>query len=301
MEELFDMNVKLRSIMIVAIVSLVILAGCTNRSEEVITTGIGETVEAIGNSVQDIGSDWSAEMKNDGIHKELSLSQEVGSASVLLLDNEVGNIGVTSNSTNEISVNATISFPDKPSREAKYLEILNNAEVSFVAQGDELEIITHPKGNDKLSMWKWAEDEYGFSDFSIDYAVELPDSINQYEIVSNVGEIKLVNLKGSYDVKSDVGTITIEGAQIQGKSTIRSEVGSIELGMDQMESDSNLNVETEVGSIRVILDETVQCSLKVNSDLGRVVGAPKGKSELNGGGSILSLTSAVGSITVEKP
>jgi hypothetical protein len=301
MEELFDMNGKHRTIIIVAMVTLVVLAGCTNRSDEVITTGIGEAVEAIGNTVQDIGSDLSAEMKKDGIHKEISLSQEVGSASILRLDNEVGNIEVTSNSTNEITMHATISFPDKPSREEKYQEILNNAEVSVVAQGDQLKIITHPKGNNKLSMWKWAEDEYGFSDFSIDYAVELPDSINQYEIVSNVGDIKLVNLKGTYDVKSDVGNLTIEGAHIHGKSSIRSDVGSVELGMDQMESGSNLNVETEVGSIRVILDGTVQCSLKVDSDLGRVVGAPKGKSELNGGGPILSLTSAVGAITVEKP
>ncbi|MNP52140.1 hypothetical protein D3C76_1465100 [compost metagenome] len=96
-----------------------------------------------------------------------------------------------------------------------------------------------------------------------------------------------------------MGTINIEGAEIQGKSAISSDVGSIQLGMDLMESDSNLDVETDVGSIQVNLAETVKCKLKIDSDLGQVVGASKGTSDINGGGPVLSLISAVGSITVD--
>ncbi|WP_438347842.1 hypothetical protein ACP8HI_19555 [Paenibacillus sp. FA6] len=276
------MRGKHRSIMMVAVVSIIILAGCTNKFEDSI-------------------SDWAEELKNDGIHKEISLTQEIGSASDLLLENEVGSIEVTATTDDQMTVSATFSFPNKPSRESKYQEIIDNTEISVVTRGDQLEITTHPKGNEKTDMWKWVKKEYGFSQFSIDYKVELPDSVNRYKIQSDVGRIKLHNLQGIYDIRSDVGTIYIEGAQIQGESKITSDVGSLQLGINQMDSESTLIAKTDVGSIKAILAETLQYSLKVSSDVGRVVGAPKGESDMNGGGPLITLTSDVGSITVESP
>ncbi|AOZ92474.1 hypothetical protein [Paenibacillus crassostreae] len=292
---------KFLKVMIVTVVSLVILAGCTNETDEMFKTGIGEVTEAIGDTAQNISSDWSAELKKDGLQKEISLTQEVGSASTLNMDNAVGNIEVIAATDDNLIVNATLSFPKSSLREAKYQEILDQAEVSVVVQGDQLKIVTHPQGNSKKSLWTWAEDKYGFSEFSIDYKVELPDSVNQFDLTNNVGELTLRNLKGNYDVVSDVGTINIEGAQIQGESTVQSDVGRIQLGIEQMESDSSLKVNTEVGGITTTLAGTLQCSLNVESDLGQITGVNKGKSDINGGGPLLSLTSAVGSIAVERP
>ena len=269
-----------RSIMISTLVSLVILVGCTND---------------FGNTV----SNWTEELKNDGIHKEISLTQEIGSASELLLENEVGNIEVAATTDDQMSVTVTFSFPNKSSRESKYQEILDQAEISVVTRGEKMEISTHPKGKEKMDMWKWVKKEYGFSEFSIDYKVELPDSVNHYKIETNVGQIKLNNLQGTYDVRNDVGTIHIEGAHIQGKSKITSNVGSLQFGINQMDSKSSLTAKTDVGSIKAILAEALQCSLEVNSEIGRAIGVPKGKSDINGGGALISLTSEIGSITVE--
>lgn len=276
------MHRKHRLVMLATLVSMVILGGCNNQFSNTI-------------------SDWTEELKNDGIHKEISLTQEIGSVSELLLENEVGNIEVTATTDDQITVSATFSFPNKPSRESEYQEILDQAEISVVTQGDQLEITTHPKGNEKMDMWKWVKKEYGFSQFSIDYKVELPDSVNHYKIETNVGTIELNNLQGTYDVRNDVGTIHIEGAQIQGKSKITSNVGSLQFGINQMDSKSTLTAKTDVGSIKAILAEELQCSLQVSSEVGRAIGVPKGKSDMNGGGPLISLTSDVGSITVESP
>lgn len=293
------MGMYYRSMLIAALVSVGLLSGCTNDVDETIKVGIGEATQSIGETVGNVASEWSDELKRNGIHKEISLTQKVDpSVSILQLDNEVGNIEVKGTSEDNITVNATIWSLDKSSRDDKYQEMMDNAEIAVVIHGDQMEIVTHPKGNEKLNMWKWAKKEYGFSNFSIDYTVEIPDKVNSYDISSEVGEINLSHLKGIYDVHNNVGSISIEGAHIQGESKVESETGSLQLSIDQMEGESSLDVRTEVGSIDANLAESLQCSLKTKTEVGVITGANKGESDINGGGPLLSLTSSVGSITV---
>lgn len=294
------MRIHFKAMLIAGLVSMgLLLSSCTNNSVESIQQGIGDATQAIGDTVQNAVTEWSDQMKRNGIHQEILLTQEVDrSVSVLQLANEVGNIEVKETSEDKISVTATIWSLDKSSRDAKYQEIMDNAEISIVIRGDQMEILTHPKDNEKLNMWKWANKEYGFSNFSIDYTVELPNTVTSYIITSEVGEIALSNLKGQYDLHNSVGSIRIEGAHIQGKSKVESETGSLALGIEQMEEDSSLNVRTEVGSIEASLAESLQYSLEAKTEVGSITGAPKGKSDINGGGPLLSLRSSVGSITI---
>lgn len=292
------MGFHYKSILIAAFVSVGILSGCTNNAEK-IQNDIGVAVEGMRDTVQSTASEWGEELKRNGIHKEISFSQEVGSSvSGLQVDNEVGNIVVKGTSSDNINVTATIWSLDKSSRNDKYQEIMDHAEIAVIVDGDQLEVVTHPKGNEKITMWKWAKKEYGFSNFSIDYVVEIPDTMSGYDISSGVGEINLSNLKGIYNVHNNVGSISIEGAHIEGKSSVASETGSLQLGIDQMESESSLRAKTEVGTIGATLAESLQCSLETKTEVGSITGASKGKSDINGGGPLLSLTSSVGSITV---
>ncbi|OAB45391.1 hypothetical protein [Paenibacillus glacialis] len=292
-----------KPMLLAGFVSLALLSGCAKNANEVIQTSIGEAtqaIETIGDTVKDTASEWGDQLKRTGIHKEIVLSQEVDSSvSVLHLANEVGSIEVKGSSEDKINVSATIWSLDKSSRDDKYQEMMDNAEIIAVVSGDQLKITTHPKGNEKLDLWKWAKKEYGFSNFGIDYVVEIPNTVNGFNISSEVGGINLSNLKGIYDVHSEVGTIIIEGAHIQGKSNVGSETGSIKLAIDQMEDDSRLEANTEVGSIHANLAESLQVSLETDSEIGSITGAPKGTSDINGGGPLLSLTTSVGSITIE--
>ncbi|MHA0857506.1 hypothetical protein [Paenibacillus sp. CMAA1364] len=271
-----------KSVIAVVALSVLLLVGCNDD---------------MGNKV----SDWSKELTKDGIHKEISRTEGVGSATELILKNEVGSIEVTATTGDQMKVIATLLFPNKPSHESKYDEIISQTEISVITQGDQIKVSAHPKGKEKMEMWKWVKEEYGLIKFTINYKVELPETVDHFNIGSNVGEIKLHNLTGTYDIHNDVGTIDIDGAHIVGKSTITSNVGSVVVGIQQMDSKSTLSAKTDVGSIKAILAEQLKCTIEAKSDVGQVVGAPKGKSERNGGGPLLSLTSSVGAVTVENP
>ena len=297
---LFNMRRYHKPMLFAGLVSLLLLSGCTNNADDVIQTSIGEVAQAIGDTVKDTASELGDQFKRNGVHKEILLSQEVSSSvSVLKLENEVGNIEVKGTSGDKISVSGKIWSLDKSSRDDKYQEMMDNAEITVTVSGDQLEINMHPKGDEKLDMWRWAKKEYGFSNFSIDYAVEIPNTLHSFNISSEVGEINLKNLNGKYDVHNEVGSITIEGSHIQGKSNVGSETGNIKVAIDQMDDDSRLEVKTDVGSIHANLAKSLQVSLETDSEIGSITGAPRGTSDINGGGPLLSLSTSVGSITIK--
>lgn len=277
----------------------ILLAGCdgiADKSADVIKQGVNEAV-AMGNTVSDKALDW----KKDGIRKDLSAAQAAGSALKLHLENKVGNIEMKAASGDQINVNATIWSQNDSSRKAEYEEIMDNAEISIIKNGEQLDVVTHPKGDEKHDLWEWAKDKYGKSNFSIEYVVEIPASMNSFEIISDVGEIHLSDLKGTYHISNHVGRIHIERAHITGKSSVESEAGSLRLSINEMDSKSSLKAVTKVGSINAALADSLECSLQIDSEVGRITGAAKGKSDINGGGPLLSLTSSVGSIAIEKP
>jgi hypothetical protein len=282
-----------------AVFSIGLLAGCSElsiKTDEVVEKSMDGAV-AISDTADKAALSWIKQAKADGLNKEISTTHEIGSASVLQIENTVGNIEVKAGAGDKVTMSASIwSMKNK----TNYQQILDQAEVSVIVNGDHLEILTHPKNNSKQNLWKWAEDKYGLAEFSIDYIVELPVTVNSYEVSNHLGEISLHNLKGSYQVINDVGAINIDGAHIFGKSSVKSEAGNLNLGINQMDRDSSLNVKTEVGSIQATLQESLQCNLETKSELGQITGAPQGESEMNGGGPLLSLASTVGSIVVEK-
>ncbi|MNJ49468.1 hypothetical protein D3C77_446990 [compost metagenome] len=66
-----------------------------------------------------------------------------------------------------------------------------------------------------------------------------------------------------------------------------------------MNQDSQLEVKTDVGNIKVMLDDAVECTLITKNGVGKIIGAEKGTSDINGGGGALLLQSEIGNITVE--
>ncbi|WP_239618658.1 hypothetical protein [Cohnella mopanensis] len=285
------------------VITMGLLAGCAELSDDKIEENVNKQVEKVNNSisktVQNATIDWMDETKQNGLNNKLSLKQEIGSATSVLLHNEVGNIEVKTTSDDQMTVSTTIWVNKERASEKDLHAILDNAETEVIADGDQLKIVTHPKDHPKHNMWDWAQDKYGYSEMSIDYVVEIPAGITSYEITSNVGSLQLSNLEGKYDVHNDVGSILIEGARIVGESRIQSSTGSVQLGIDRMDSDSRLEAATEVGSIIAKLADSLACDLETVTELGQVTGADLGESKRNGGGPLLKLRTSIGSITVE--
>lgn len=312
-------NNKHIKIAAVAVLSLVLLAGCKelpgkqaakNDTEqnapegiqqnfgEVIKQEIGKAAAGVEQAVEETAAKVAEEVKENGISKDFSTTQKVGSASVLSIENSVGEVEVTAVAGDNINVTATILAHNSSAHESDLKEIFDNAEISINVSSDKLKVSTHSKTNPKKDLWTWAQNKYGYSDFSISYVIGVPESIEMYQITNNVGQIYLHDLQGTYRIVSNVGAIRIEGAHITGKSTVESNTGSIRLDIAEMESDSSLKAKTDVGSISAVLDDDVKCSLEAKSELGQITGVAGGKTDVNGGGPMLSLSSQIGSITV---
>ncbi|WP_313637787.1 hypothetical protein [Paenibacillus sp.] len=304
----------------VAVLSIVLLAGCTelpgrqsakNEVEksisedaqqnigEVVKQEIGKASAIVQQAVEETATKVVDEVKADSISKELSVSQEIGSASVLNIENAVGEIEVTSISGDQIHVSATILSHNGSLHKSDRQKIMDDAEVSIEVSGDTLKVSTHSKSSPKKDLWTWAQDKYGYSDFSISYTIELPASIDKYKITNNVGQIRLRNLEGNYHIVSNVGAINIEGAKLSGKSTVESNTGSIRMDIAGMKNDSSLKAKTNVGSLSAVLADGLKCSVEAESDLGQIKGVEGGKTDINGGGPLLSLSSDIGAITVQ--
>ncbi|OMD91751.1 hypothetical protein BSK49_05610 [Paenibacillus odorifer] len=304
----------------VAVLSIVLLAGCTelpgrqsannelgkNITEDVqqnigeaVKQELGKAAASVEQAVQDTATKVVDEVKANSISKELSLSKEIGSASVLSMNNAVGEIEVTSTTGDQINVSATILAHNSSAHKADRQKILDDAEISIDVSDDTLKVSTNSKSNPKKDLWTWAQDKYGYSDFSINYTIEIPTRMDEYQITNNVGQIRLRNLDGNYRIVSNVGAIDIEGANITGKSTLESNTGSIRMDIAGMKSDSRLKATTNVGSLNAVLADGVKCSLVAKSDLGQITGVEGGKRDVNGGGPLLSLSSDIGAITVE--
>lgn len=270
--------------------SMGLLAGCANPA----TPSDSNTGSSLNTSL-----DWSEQVRTMGIKGELAAWEELDWKETLLLKNEVGNIEVFAGTDDKMTVHATIWALNNDSGKAILQNLLEQAEISVNVKGSQMEIAARSKVDNKVDLWTWAEKKYGNSKFSIDYKVKLPAAVTNYEISTGVGEIHLSKLSGTYSINNNVGAITIEEGQVRGKSSVKSEAGSIRLGINQMDKGSSLKATTDVGSLTAKLPGSLAYSLKTETDLGRITGAAKGKSDINGGGPLLTLISSVGSITVE--
>jgi hypothetical protein len=299
--------------------SMVLLAGCTelpgkanqdalqNTEEEfgqnfgaVIQEEIGKATADIEQNVENAVVKVHDNIKSEGISKELTASGEVGSSSVLHLDNPVGKIEVKRTDGKLITVSATLWFHNTSSHQADRQSIIDNAEVAIKPDGDQLEVTTIAKDHPKKNIWDWAQDELEYSNFTIDYVIEVPSRISAYDITNNVGEVNLNDLRGTYRIVSNVGTVNISGAEITGKSSVETNTGSVHLEIADMSEGSSLTAKTDIGTLTAVLDEALKCSLETKSELGAITGTASGKTDINGGGPLLSLSSSVGAITVNQ-
>ncbi|MRN56775.1 hypothetical protein [Paenibacillus monticola] len=306
-------NHKLIMLAAVAVLSTTLLASCrplpgkvdaNHEAEqnigEIIKQEIGQTTANVEQTVQNTADKVKDELTENSISKELSASLAIDSASVLSIDNAVGTIEITSIAGDNINVSATIMAHNVSAHSTDRQDILDHAEVSIQINGNTLEVSTTPKESAKKDLWTWAQDKYGYSDFSINYIIEIPANLNRYQINNRVGEISLHNLEGTYHIVSNVGAISIEGAKVTGKSSVESNTGSIHLGITDMKNGSSLKVKSDIGSLTAILANDLKCSLDIESELGQITGATNGTSELGGGGPLLSLSTQIGAITVQQ-
>ncbi|OKP92299.1 hypothetical protein A3842_02495 [Paenibacillus sp. P3E] len=303
----------------VAVLSIALLSGCRelpgkeaadhqleqrlngNFQQETVETvkqGLGEATLGVEQAVQNGAAKVAEEIKTGSLSKELNIAKKADSVSALVLENSVGEVKIISGNSDFITIKATVITHPGHNQEAEQ-KILDSAEVTVQADGNELKVSTHAMNEPQKDLWTWAQKKYGSSDFSINYEIQVPSTMDEYYISNNVGAIRLHGLNGTFHIDSNVGAIVLEAVQFSGKSTVKSNTGSIELDIRGMESESSLMASSDIGKITADLNSGLKCTVSTKSELGQITGSGSRKREMNGGGPLISLSTQIGSITVQ--
>jgi hypothetical protein len=264
-----------------------------------VSQSISQTAASVQQSVALAAGEWKNDLTFTGRSHELSASGEIGTAGKLQLENAVGRLELKEGTSDQIVVKATIQAADLPARKEKLDKLFEQSEVTVTPRGNSAQVRVHAKGAPDQNLWDWAQKELHFTEFRIDYVVEVPAGIQEFEVTNNVGEIAASGLTGTYRLQGDVGSIRVEDARLLGNSSIRTATGSIDLNILAMDSGSELQAKTDVGSVTATLDPSLACDLETSSELGEINGAAKGRSERGGGGPLIALGTSIGSVTVQ--
>ncbi|NQX46147.1 hypothetical protein HQN87_12480 [Paenibacillus tritici] len=265
---------------------------------EAVKQGLSNATVAVGDVVQHTTDMVQDTINENGISREFSTSLPADSASLLKLDNALGEVVVMPASGDEIAVKATVIVHEQPGHKL-VSGVLDHAEVSIEHKGDALIVSTHSTDNTKKSLWDWAQKKYGDSNFSINYVIELPDTVGKFEIDNNVGTVQIRGLEGTFDINSNVGSIILQDSVITGKSSVESNTGSIELAISGMDKGSSLKAKSNIGTITADLADLMKCTVKARSELGDISGVVSGEeNDFNGGGPLVSLSTEIGAISV---
>lgn len=270
------------------------------EAAESVKQSLSDASAALGHVIQNTTGMIEEQMNSNGISREFSTSLPIDSASVLKLDNAVGEVTVVPASGDDITVQATVIVHEQTGHKL-VSGVLDHAEVSIEHKGDALIVSAHGEGNSKRNLWEWAQHEYGDSNFSINYVIGIPDTVDRFKIDNNVGTVQLHGLEGTFEINSNVGSIILKDAVFTGKSSVESNTGSIELGVSAMNQGSSLKAKSDIGRISADLSASTECTVKARSELGHISGADNGKSkDYNGGGPLVSLTTQIGAISVNQ-
>lgn len=280
-----------------AILSGLLLTGCAsvNEAAQSVKEDLQQVTAAAGDSIGNAASGMADRIKRSGKPLELTARHESGSETVLRIEHEVGNIRLVPVAGDAIQVKTTIWFL----KDTSYENLAEQAETSFLPEGGNLRLATSPKDDPERNLWDWAESKYGYSDFVIDYEIEVPGSVTGIDIASDVGEVNVEGFKGNYRIRNNVGNIVVLDGHALGASEIEADAGSLQLRMNGIEEGGSLTARTDVGSIRASFADTMKYTLQAESDLGAITGVPDGKREFNGGGAEILLQTSAGEITVE--
>jgi hypothetical protein len=83
----------------------------------------------------------------------------------------------------------------------------------------------------------------------VDLDIAVPRDVT-LTVVVNVGKVVVTGVEGAFDIKTDVGDITLRDVRFEEDSSLRSDVGSIELRLPS-DSTFSFSADSDVGDVRV--------------------------------------------------
>lgn len=222
---------------------------------------------------------------------------EASDLNELIIDNAVGSINILCNESTEATVDLKIKANSKEKKDAEKLL----SEFSYTVEAKRKALV--------IDTSQYSKDLKDSDGISTDLDIKIPSNIVKITVKSNVGELVAENINGefnaivnvgnikinnsgsSYDIKADVGDISLRGGKITGKSQFNTNTGNISVETDDISEAKNIVAETNVGNISMRLPESSNYKAEINEFMKEKRTESKGDGKTS-----IRLTSNVGKI-----
>lgn len=200
------------------------------------------------NGKEVVNGDWNfKETKSE----TLDIAPE--KASKLDIDIEVGKVEIEYGNTKNVDID--IKYTSNGISEEKVSAALENAKVTAEVKGDTLYIKSVEKDFDTR-----------FVNLTADLDIILPSEFSDFVIESDVGDIRLNKLNGSFDITADVGNVKLDS--LVGKFKVDADVGNVDC--DNLTINGNSEINADVGNIDISLESVDECNLQLVADVGDI-------------------------------
>lgn len=180
-----------------------------------------------------------------------TLNIDPENASKLDIELEVGKIEIVYGDTKNVDIE--IKYTGNGISEEKVSAALENAEITA-------------KVKDKTVYIKSSEKDFDnrFVNLTADLNITLPSEFSDFVIESDVGDVRLDKLKGSFDISADVGNVKLDS--LVGAFKINADVGNIDCDNLTIKDDSEIT--TNVGNIDVSVESVSECNVEISANVG---------------------------------
>lgn len=225
------------------------------------------------------------------VQSEIEQSLEVsdlGSINKLKIDLDAASIKIKGYEGSTIKVDAKINLY---AENQETLDLLKK-EAAVAATQDKDEIIIDIADRKSGKNFKDAyEDKYEvFVGGALE--IQVPSQIERWDLKCKLGAIEISNLKGSFDIMSEMGAISCKDITFRGESVISSKLGAVSVSpAADSSSDAHVKLSSELGGIELLTGGQAPKYEGEGSKLSH-------KAEM-AGGTVFELENKLGSITVK--
>lgn len=219
---------------------------------------------------------------------------------------DVGVINVVKSSSENIIINVEKQVTGPTKIDAQ--QAMDNILVKLQKNGSTFIIKVTTKDGSR-DYWEWLRSTYPLMNASINFTVEIPETINSFDIDHNTGSIMLKEISGEMNLNTQTGEIVLENVSLIANSNVTTNTGVIRISGD-ISNLKGLNVKNGAGSIMLILPKNSQFFLDASTNLGIIRGSflstpintmkSATKQKINNGTIPVKLETGVGDIIVDQ-
>ncbi len=203
--------------------------------------------------------------------KLINKSYNVSAKDKLAVDNQFGNVMVSTWDKNEITVD--IEIVAKASTDEKATAIMDNIEVEDAQHGDLISFKTSIGGLDNgHGDHKHKDKDKDNVSFSIDYVIHMP-AVNPLKLTNSFGKITVPDLKGEVDLISKFGGLTAGNLDNVNAIDIEfgeAKIGDISNGKLTLKFDKKADIGKLSGSVKINIEFSDNVQFKVDDDISEL-------------------------------